>query len=161
MHRYLLLSVLCWGSVLNGVFASIFTVNISGSVMLPADCKINNGLPLDIKFGEMRIDKIDGNAYQQPITFTLECSNLPSNALKLQWQGAAAAFDSGALKTSAPGLGIAFLNVSGKRLNINSQWITFNYPAVPVLTAVPIRDKNSVLSGGSFSASAALVVEIQ
>ncbi|KTS32012.1 fimbrial protein [Pantoea dispersa] len=160
MARYFIFTFLCL-VLLSDALASSFSVNISGNVMVPADCKINNGMPISVNFGDVRTDKIDGKAYQQPVSFTLSCTNLPSNALKLQLQGNAASFDSGALRASVSGLGIAFFKSNAERLNINTSWVNFTYPALPVITAVPVKDKSSSLTGGSFTSAATLAVELQ
>ncbi len=159
LRRWSALSILILLSF-SSVMASSLKVNISGTVRVAAKCIINDNKPLEVNFGEVRIDKLDGYHYQQPLIFTLQCSNLPSQALKLQWRGAAASFDEKVLKTSKKDLGIKVITKLGKQLDINSAWLDFLWPEKPELLAVPVKANKSSLSTGVFTAAATLVVEI-
>ena len=127
------------------------------------ECSINanNGRQL-VNFGDaVGIHKIDGKRYQQPVPFTVSCTNyagadVPDLTLKIE--GKAVAFDEAAVETDVNGLGIQ-LQSNGKPQKLN-QAVRFGYKAVPVLTAVPVKDPATELDARPFSATVKLTVEV-
>jgi len=141
--------------------ASTSIVNITGIVQAMANCTVNNGNPVNIEFGNVATDQVNGANYSKPINFTLYCTGLPSPALKVRLTGTGAAFDSTSLSTSVSNLGIAFTDRSGNRMALNTTWQNFNYAAQPVVNAVPVMRAGATLPTGGFTASATLVIEQQ
>jgi type 1 fimbria pilin len=124
------------------------------------NCVINGGKEIDVDFGStVQTTLIDGSQYKTKVVFTLKCSGNSSNALKLQIDGTAAAFDATALATDKTDLGLALLN-GGKKQAINT-WFNFTYPTLPVLEMVPVKKAGVTLSGGDFNATATLKVDVQ
>ncbi|WP_366519502.1 fimbrial protein [Serratia nevei] len=139
---------------------SATTVTVSVTVLAPPACVINGERPIEVDFGdEVMTTRVDGSNFKRPIDYTLSCSGLSKNALKMQVQGTGAAFDGTVLKTDKSGLGIAILN-GGSRWALNS-WTNFTYPNKPTLTAVPVKQSGATLQGGAFNASATLRVDYQ
>ena len=140
---------------------TVSTVNITGVVQQIANCSVNNGAPVYVDFGNVYIDQVNGVNYAQPVTFTLNCSGLPTPSLRLQLTGTGAYFDATLLSTSVNDLGVAFKNSSGNPIALNTTWNNFTYPSLPVVNAVPVKRSGSTLPTGAFTAAATLVIEQQ
>ncbi|HGM7047718.1 MULTISPECIES: fimbrial protein [Serratia] len=147
--------------ILYGTVAYAFTLNVtvSGTVIDPP-CVINGNAPINVNFGnDILIGRIDGNAYEQPIPYTLDCSAATAKTLKLQLKGAGATFDSTVLGTSKADLGIE-LRSNRSKLPVNS-WENFTDPARPALSAVLVKNSGGTLTGGAFTATSTLLVDYQ
>ncbi|MGP0939319.1 fimbrial protein [Serratia sp. CY74664] len=82
------------------------------------------------------------------------------NALRMQLQGDVSDFNQHALRTTTmPDLAVE-LRVNGKPVAPNS-WFKFIYPETPLLQAVPVKRHDAKLSGGSFYATATMLVDYQ
>ncbi|RYC43420.1 exotoxin [Pectobacterium zantedeschiae] len=138
--------------------AAVTNVTVKVSVVAPS-CTINDGKPIEVNFGDVVTTRIDGSRYRKPVDYTLSCPGGGSNALKLQVQGAAAAFDNRVLQTTNPGLGIGLQHDSDS-IPVNS-WVDFTYPDRPKLWAVPVSQPGVTLTPGEFSASALMKVSYQ
>lgn len=136
-------------------------IPITGTIIVSAPCKINDDRTLEVDFGnDVMTTRVDGNNYRRAIAYNLDCSTASSNALRMQIQGTAAAFDGKVLGTAERSdLGIA-LSANGRALPINT-WLKFRLPSQPALSAVPVKRPGATLSGGAFSAGATLLVEYQ
>lgn len=136
-------------------------VPITGTIIASAPCKINNEQLIEVNFGnELLTTRIDGVNYRKAINYTLDCREASNNSLRLQIQGTVAAFDAQVLSTAGrSNLGIRVME-GGNVLPVNT-WLKFQYPLVPVLSAVPVKQAGSTLAAGSFSAGATLLVEYQ
>ncbi|WP_273830949.1 fimbrial protein [Serratia bockelmannii] len=132
-------------------------VTVKVTVVAPPPCVINNNRPIEVEFGDVMTTRVNGNNYNMPVNYTLDCTGATSNAMKLQVQGAGAAFDTTVLQTTTPGLGIE-LRQGDTKLDVNS-WLNFTYPTKPELWAVPVKDSGVTLTGGEFSAGATMKVD--
>ncbi|MEE4411995.1 MULTISPECIES: fimbrial protein [unclassified Serratia (in: enterobacteria)] len=140
-------------------YAFTLNVTVSGTVIDPP-CVINGNTPINIDFGnDILIGRIDGNAYEQPILYTLDCSAATAQTLKLQLKGNGATFDPTVLRTSKDALGIE-LKSNGSKLAVNS-WENFTDPARPTLSAVLVKNGGGTLTGGAFTATSTLLVDYQ
>lgn len=136
------------------------TINISGTVIAPLSCVINDNQMIEVDFGnDLVTSLVDGSRYVKTLAYTLTCKNNSSNAIKMKFQGAATAFNRSALQTEQADLGIE-LRANGQPMPINS-WLNFTYPNKPVLQAVPVKRAGGVLQAGDFSAGATLMVAYQ
>ncbi|MEX2941266.1 fimbrial protein [Serratia fonticola] len=129
------------------------------TIVEPPPCTINDDRPIEVDFGDVMTTRVDGSNYLKPIEYTLNCTNLKNNAMKLQLKGVSASFDGKLLKTTKQGLGIGLLQGSSK-MSINS-WLNFTYPNKPELWAVPVQQGGVTLSGGEFTAGATMSVAYQ
>lgn len=136
------------------------TVNFSVTVIDPPPCKINDGNDVSVDFGtEVLITRVNGENYKKPVPYNLTCVPEPSsNALKMQFSGQAAGFDS-ALATSNSNLGIKLLQ-GDTVLPVNS-WLNFTWPTTPQINAVLVKRPGSTLSPGAFTGVATMVVHYQ
>jgi type 1 fimbria pilin len=135
------------------------TVTVTVTVVAPPPCVINGNRPIDVEFGDVMTTRVDGNNYKMPINYTLSCTGSSSNAMKLQVNGAGAAFNATVLRTNKTGLGIELLQGDTK-LAVN-RWLMFSYPNAPALWAVPVKQAGVTLAGGEFSAGATMAVDYQ
>ncbi|HEI8868132.1 TPA: fimbrial protein [Serratia odorifera] len=133
-------------------------VNISATIVAPPPCVINKGKVIDVDFGDVGVNRIDGNRYMQRLDYTVECEFLDgSRQLKMKIVGSGAAFNANVLQTSVNGLGIKLL-ADGKALNINSAF-SIDYANLPKLDAVPVKNAASTLTEGEFSSGATMLVD--
>lgn len=135
------------------------TVTVKVTVVAPPSCVINDDRPIEVEFGEVMTSRLNGDNYQTRVRYTLSCSGHSKNAMKLQIQGAGAAFDPTLLQTNKTGLGVQ-LQQGDNKLAINS-WLSFTYPDAPELWAVPVKQNGVTLSGGEFTAGATMKVAYQ
>lgn len=138
---------------------AITTVNVKVTVVAPPPCVINNDRPIEVEFGDVMTTRVDGKNYRMPVSYSLSCSGVTSNAMKLQVKGSGASFDGTVLQTNKEGLGIE-LRHGDSKLAVNS-WLNFTYPNQPDLWAVPVKKSNMALTGGEFSAGATMQVAYQ
>lgn len=118
-------------------------------------CIVNNDKPVDISFGNVGINKVDGIAYSQNIPLTISCDETPGITLNLKVNGTVSDFDLSAVQTNNKDLAIEIRN--------NGQLIKLSTPIFSTkdihLTAVPVKRYGSDLTAGSFTAVATLVAE--
>ncbi|WP_293770409.1 fimbrial protein [uncultured Pantoea sp.] len=122
-------------------------------------CHINNDGMIYIEFGNVGIKKIDGKRYIQDINYTLECEDPDDSAnLKMTVKGAQTSYNTGAINTNIPGLGIGILQ-NGLPVIINQPFV-IDYNSPPVLKAVPVAS-GVTLYEGAFNATATLLAEYE
>lgn len=137
-------------------------VNISGNIIPPAVCKINNDISSpDIDFGnDVRTDLIDGKSYHaKQLPVIVSCTSAPGATIQFSMNGTVSNFDSAALTTNVAGLGIKIYD-GDKAMDINS-WGTITYNETLNLTVVPVKSTGAVLAGGDFNATGTLVMRFE
>ncbi|WFC29464.1 fimbrial protein [Proteus mirabilis] len=72
----------------------IVYINITGNVIAPPPCLINDGKMIEVNFGEVMSTRINDSNYKQPIEYTAICQKRPTNAMKVYITGNATGFDS-------------------------------------------------------------------
>lgn len=140
----------------------IVYVNITGTVIAPPPCIINDGNLIEVDFGEVMSSRIDGTAYKKNVQYTVKCNKMPAsakNAMKMSVQGDKAGFDRQSLATNIGGLGIA-IQYNNSKLPVG-QTVNFIYPNAPQFSVVPVRDLTANLKGGYFESIATLLIEYQ
>ncbi|MBQ0268102.1 fimbrial protein [Providencia huaxiensis] len=148
------------GSTRATVTPGMITVPIKGVVLAPPPCKINGGNIIKVNFDEIMSTRIDGNAYSKPINYNIDCEKRPTSQMKMTLIGIPASFDTGAIETDLPGLGIAF-RYNGSKLRLNQE-IKFVYPNAPQFEAIPVRDLSTTLTkGGVFHAGVTIKLDYQ
>ncbi|HGY1229299.1 TPA: fimbrial protein [Citrobacter farmeri] len=138
-------------------------VTFQGRFLLLAPCTVStDDKVIEIAFGNVDINKVDGINYVQPIPWTIDCHGAPADiALNLKVSGTATPFENTALTTSVTGLGIQIL-ANGQGMKINEPLKTTLSEAQSImLTAVPVKDPNETLTTQAFSAVATLTAEYQ
>ena len=142
-----------------GAFGDV-SVKIKGVVLMPPPCVVNAAGTLNIPFGTgLLTTRINGVNYSKPVPYTVTCGPQPTNFMTLKLTGTGAGFDSSALGTSKSNLGIRLL-VGGAAWPLNTT-VNFTHPNLPNVKAVLVKKTGSTLAGGTFSASATLVVALR
>lgn len=149
-----------WGVCISPamVWADVVPVNIKVTVVA-VPCVINDDKPIEVDFGNVLTTKVDGQNYRMLVNYTLACASGENKALRLQVQGALAAFDGKSLQTSVSGLGIE-LQQGSRVISVNEE-VNFTYPNKPELWVVPVKQPGVTLPAGDFSATASMKVDYQ
>ncbi|WP_112196325.1 fimbrial protein [Pseudomonas sp. LG1E9] len=143
---------LCGGASANLTF--------SGTLNEPPPCTIDAGNTIEVDFGDVGVQRVDGEKYRKGVGYTISCGSdtLPW-VLKLSVNGTSTTFDGAAVQTSVPELGIRIFQDNlpfalNKPLNI-----TLSSP--PTLDVVPVKRPGAILTPARFSAVATLLAEYQ
>lgn len=136
-------------------------MSFSGTLVEPPLCTINSGVQIDVDFGNrVGIGKIDGTRYLETINYQVTCApDARTWELSLTVAGDATVFDSAAVQTDIPDLGIRILK-NGQPLPLN-QRVVVDPAALPTLQAVPVKAAAAVLTEGAFEAIATLRADYQ
>ncbi|HID9895600.1 MULTISPECIES: fimbrial protein [Serratia] len=133
-------------------------ISITATVVAPPPCVINDGRTIDIDFGNVGINRIDGNRYMQRIDYSIKCDFLDnSRQLKMKIIGTAATFDSSILGSNINGLGIKLL-ANGRSFAINTP-LDITYSSPPTLDVVPVKKGSVHLTEGKFTSGATMLVD--
>lgn len=136
------------------------TISFSGTLISAPNCIINTNNAVDVDFGDDLITRrVDGVNYKKAIEYTLDCSSVASNGMKIAITGTTATFGTGLIKTDKAGLGLQIYRGSEKVSNGVS--MNFTYPDSPVLYAVPVAQDASTLTAGIFTGTASMVISYQ
>lgn len=132
-----------------------------GTLIEAPGCVIEQGRVLDIDFGEsLGVSRIDGTNYRQAIDYRLECQADPKErTVVLSVHGTATGFDSAAIQTDMPDLGIRLLR-DGEPFELDAP-LPIDPLHPPVLEAVPVQRPGTHLEEGSFDATATLQADYQ
>lgn len=153
-------------------------VKITGTIFIPP-CTINNGNKIEIDFGKISLQKVDGNNFYQSKTLSVNCAyyqGIPYVKISgVQLPGAG----ENILQTNASGvnalrLGIALYQGSGvsdsNKLMIGGGSKNYGFPITRGLTdqgaansqftftAVPYKHGGDDLSAGEFKATASISI---
>lgn len=136
--------------------------NFQGKFILSSPCTINNDQVIDITFGNVAVNKVDGINYLNTIPYTVDCQGATDDSpLTLTLSGTPESFDSAAITTSADGLGIQ-IQANGQPFPLNTSRITtLGELASLTLKAVPVKDPAKELTQQAFTATATLKAEYQ
>lgn len=138
------------------------TYNFTGTYLITTPCTISNEEILNINFGNVGINKVDGSHYAQNIPYIVSCKGATDETpVRLMVAGTSTSYDTSALATSADGLGIR-IQAGDQPLKINEVMIT-TLGALQSLAmmAVPVKDPDKELSEQSFTASATLTADYE
>jgi type 1 fimbria pilin len=147
-------------AMLFGATAHATTIDVQGTLWPPA-CVVDNGAGGDIRvnFGDdININRLNGNNYRQVVSYNIHCGTDGQTwPLRLRFEGTANLWDTQALETSDPNLGIRF-SLSGSDVSFGTH---YPIPMIsrPVLTAVPVRNSAAAPAEGVFTATANLLAE--
>lgn len=133
-----------------------------GTLISPPNCTINNDQTIDVEFGNMLINKIDGTCYAQNVPYEITCDSTVRDeamAMTLTLSGSVSDFNQAAVNTSVAGLGIE-LRQNDQPFTLGST-IKVNEQSIPVLKAIPVKKSGASLTEGGFDATATLQVDYQ
>lgn len=139
------------------------TLQLSGTLLARPLCTVSDkGGRLDVRFGNLAINRIDGEQYRKAIPYQINCpgaSTRTSWRMRLTLKGNPAVFEPKALQSSVPDLGIKVLLGGAELIPGEPQFIQITPTALPLLEAVPVKLKDSELPSIDFTASALLLAE--
>ncbi|MFN1131249.1 fimbrial protein [Lelliottia nimipressuralis] len=139
---------------------NIASVKVTVTVSAPPSCIINDNKVVEVNFGDnISINEINEKKHLKRLNYTLECKGITKNSMKFLIEGTPTDFDSTLLATTQQNLGIAFYN-SGIFYPLNT-WINFTYPDLLTIEAAPLKQENTNLKLGSFSATALIRVDYE
>lgn len=143
------------------VYAGL-AVTLHGTLIESAPCVINDGETVVVDFGdEVMTTRVDGHQYRKKIDFTLTCNAKVSSKQKLKITGntVSSGFEGNVLDSEKPGLGIALYNDEDPYSP--GEWLDFDSSSLPDIYAVPVKQADITLAGGTFRVLASMVVEYQ
>lgn len=138
------------------------TVNFDGTlVVTPPECTVNGATTVDVNFENIHETLIDNTNYKRlPINYTLNCTTIYSNALKmtLSWD-AMTLNGQNVIRTNRTNLGIAIYQDATQMSN--GSVVNFTYGSgQPALYAMPVKPAGTVLTdGGNFNGMLTFVVD--
>lgn len=134
-----------------------------GQFILSSPCKVNDDKVLEVPFGNIAIDNIDGIQYKKIIPYTVDCQGATDDSpLSIKVIATAVSFDNNAaIATNVDGLGIE-IQANGLPMPLNKPLLTTLSDLSSLeLTATPVKDSDAVLTEQAFSAGATLTVDYQ
>lgn len=135
-------------------------VKFHGSLVV-IQCQVNEDKAVNVQFGSVGVNKVNGVNFTMPIPFAVTCNNLGGEAnpgLTLRVNGTQSDFNEAAVVTDVDGLAIKIMK-DGEDLKLNTDTeITFSPQTV--LTAAPVKKDGVDLVAGTFHATATLVVNV-
>ncbi|MHA6679809.1 fimbrial protein [Enterobacter cloacae] len=163
MKKITMLLLLCMMNA--GTVKAEGEMSFRGTLLDTVPCELNDGEPLAVDFGEVGINKIDGQRYMQTFSFAIHCPGGFDTPFRLLYLGEASGFDPAVLKASSDGLGIKLRNECG------SSYCDVEVGGfIPVkmegqensqqkFQTVPVKQPGATLNAGPFNASASFRLE--
>ena len=137
-------------------------IQFGGTLLARPTCTVSDkGGRMDVRFGNININRIDGNRYRQAIPYQINCpgSNTATTwRMRLTLKGNPAGFEQ-ALESSVPDLGIKVMFDGTALAPEQPRFVQITPTAVPLLEAVPVKLAGGELPGIGFTASALLLAE--
>lgn len=141
-------------------------VNITGTIVIPP-CQINNGNPVDVDFGNIRVSELDTKEHIKVVSFPIYCPYHQGEAY-VKMAGQSMTGKDNVLVTNIDGLGIELYQGerAGNQLILGSGSSGYGYEVINALseknverttftfTAKIYKSKESVINPGDFRASA-------
>jgi len=143
-------------------------INLSGVLVEPPVCTINDGSPIPVSFGSsLGINHIDGVNYKQKVDLQITCEEDPDNnpwLLGLTVTGSPTSFDKAAVQmhiddSSSTDLGVK-MTLDGQEIILNER-VEISQSTPPVLEAVPVKNPGSDLPEGAFHGIATLMADYE
>lgn len=144
------------------------SVHISGTIVGP-NCQADT---VDVNFGEVALNTIPevrtstaraSGVSSKAFTVNLNCKGNVSGSVKYKFKGSTSSFNTDALATSMSGLGVMISTLSGstKKSTAPNTWYEFDSAAgTHQMIASLVRDPAGTFSGGDFSSSATLEIQV-
>ena len=138
----------------------MLNVTFQGTFIVSTPCTVSNDKVIDVTFGNIRVNGVNGKDHSQVIPYSVDCHGAPDNSpLELMITGTAAGYDDAALTTSAEGLGLQ-IQANGQAMTLNKKLsTTLGALQTLTLTAVPVKDPAKTLTEQPFTATATLTAQ--
>ncbi|MND56852.1 hypothetical protein D3C80_479690 [compost metagenome] len=137
-------------------------ISFQGTFILSSPCTVSNDEVIDVSFGNIRVNGVNGKDNTQVIPYSVDCHGAPDDSpLQLTIIGTEESYDDAALTTSADGLGLQ-IQANGQAMRLNKPLsTTLGELSSLTLTAVPVKDTAKTLTEQPFTATATLIAQYQ
>lgn len=153
--------VLAGGMLLSPGLTAADNMTFHGTLIEYPPCKINGGEPVEIDFGEVGVNKIDGQNYAQTFTIKYDCEGTSTDKV-LRYLGAATTFDTAAVQSNIADFGI---QLQHKKDGVATPFVVGSVLSIPsylgasTFVATPVKKVGADLSEGAFTSAATLQLE--
>lgn len=134
-------------------------MSFRGTLIEPPPCQVNNGTDIDVPFGQIGVNTVDGVNHRQTVNYILNCTAGPAWSMTLTLIGPAAAFERATLQTNIAEMGIK-LYQNGQAFELSTP-INIDPEHPPLLEAVPVKKPGTELKEGPFGVAATLRADYQ
>ena len=141
----------------------MFKVKIKTAIIgVPEKCEFNGGNPIEVDFGDIGSEGLDGSRYVQDLLIDFVCSGGDfengAKTIRLTVRGNTSDFSSDYFKTDKQDLGIKLTSSAGiVRPNITYQVQSNQNSGRWQLSAAPLAKPGASISEGEFNASATVI----
>lgn len=137
-------------------------ITFQGHFMVTTPCTVSNDKVIDVTFGNISINGVNGKDHGQTIPYSVDCHGASDDsALDLMVTGTAESFDDAAVSTTADGLGLQ-IKANGQSMKLNKPLsTTLGGLQTLTLTAIPVKDPAKTLTEQPFTAIATLTAQYQ
>lgn len=135
-------------------------IKLRGKIVKPP-CTINGGKQIDIDFGQLGVNRIEGDNYAQPFTLQYFCEGVSIDKV-LKYIGMPTEFDDSAVQSNITNFGIRLQHIEN---GIAQPFKVGGELAIPAslgasqFTATPVKKTGVTLKEGAFSAAATFQLE--
>jgi type 1 fimbria pilin len=137
-------------------------MSFRGTLLEHPPCEINGGQPVAIDFGDVGVNKVNGNNYAQTFKIIYDCKGASTDKI-LRYVGNATAFDPAAVQSNIPDFGIQLRHKSldgvTSAFDVGSRLPVPSYVGSTTFIATPVKEVNAELQDGAFTAGATLQLE--
>ncbi|BEM58655.1 pilus protein [Serratia marcescens] len=144
-----------------GASAQADNMSFRGTLLDAPPCSINGGKPVEIDFGAVGVNKVDGDNYRQTFTLEYECEGTNSD-MQLRYLGNATDFDSAAVQTNIADFGIRLQHQRNgvvTPFKVGGTLPIPSYQGSSNFIAAPVKKAGVALKEGAFTATATLQLE--
>lgn len=165
MRRRAVLKILLFiGMLIFNIFAWAIDgdMNFHGTLIEPPSCVIAGGQRVEVDFGEVGVNKVDGVNNRRLLNYQITCDEISNSGkwvLRMSLSGNGTGFDRNALVTSKANLGIRLYQ--NDVLFTPGSSIDVYLDNLPRLEAVLVKETGSILTEGAFEALATLRADYQ
>ncbi len=137
-------------------------MSFRGTLLEHPPCEINDGQPVEIDFGEVGVNKIDGVNYAQTFTIMYDCEGSSTDKV-LRYLGNATTFDTAAVQSNITDFGIRLAHKSNaggvSAFEVGSSLPIASYVGSSTFVATPVKKAGAELQEGAFTAGATLQLD--
>lgn len=134
-------------------------MSFRGTLLEYPPCEINGGQPVEIDFGEVGINKIDGENYARTFTLTYDCQGTSTDKI-LRYLGSTTAFDTAAVQSNIADFGIRLAHRTPEGavipLTVGSTLRLASDVGSSTFVVTPVKKAGAELQEGAFNAGATL-----
>ncbi|HEJ0329747.1 fimbrial protein [Serratia marcescens] len=164
------LGLCCWFVLGGGMALAADNMSFKGTLIEQGPCQLDRDSKLEINFGDIQIDEVDGKNYTKVASFWWRCDQNPGKTLMVRHLGTAASFDNAAVQTNIANFAIHTVVTTNKTYMqpfvIGEAVLVDDKPpqgnnSLIIINATPVKRPGADLQPGDFSAISTLQLEYQ